>query len=185
MTSEVPLNRQTPIRLKPINGILLLAALFMLPILLPDRANAQGADENAVTDPLQLLKSLEERRMDLDKREEVLAIREQDMARLEEKLNSRIAALEKLRNAIQFDLAKEKEINTANIARLAKIYGSMKVKAAAEGLQNMDQETAVKIFKVMPEKVAAKILGKMKGPNATALANEMGMSIAEKRRRRQ
>jgi flagellar motility protein MotE (MotC chaperone) len=134
-----------------------------------------------IKDPLMLLKSLEERRIDLDKRAKNLDIREKDLKRLEEKLSQRIASLEKLRTTISQDLAKEKEIDTANIARLAKIYGSMKVKSAAAGLQAIDQNTAVKVLKVMSEKVAGKILGKMKGGNAVALENELGMSISEKR----
>jgi flagellar motility protein MotE (MotC chaperone) len=157
-----------------------LASLFVF-----NPATAMSKDgPGLLKDPLQLLKSLEERRRDLDKREEIMAIREKDLKRLEEKLAKRIVNLEKLRTTIQKDLTREKEINTANIARLAKIYGNMKVKAAAAGLQSIDQDTAVKVLKVMSEKVAGKILGKMKGGNAVTLANELGMSISERRNRR-
>ncbi|MBF0456242.1 MAG: hypothetical protein HQL72_15670 [Magnetococcales bacterium] len=156
--------------------------LVSLVFLTPAPAMAQEGP-GLIKDPLLLLKSLEERRDSLDKREEQLAIREGDLKRLEEKLAKRIESLEKLRGVIQRDLAKEKEIDTANIARLAKIYGNMKAKSAASGLQSIDQDTAVKVLKVMSEKVAGKILGKMKGGNAVALANELGLSIAEKRNR--
>ncbi len=163
-------------------GTALLASLFIL-----NPVSAQAEDPidavEALADPLKLLKSLEERRMDLDDREEKLSIREEDLARLEKKLAERIKSLEELRDVIQRDLTKEKEIDTANIARLAKIYTNMKVKAAAAGLQSIDKDIAVKVLKVMSEKTAGKIIGKMKGNSASVLANELGMSISEKRRR--
>lgn len=173
------MNRQHHLRLA-LWGVLLVSFLFFAPA----TSRAEDALE-VIADPLKLLESLEARRGDLNKREEILDIREKDLQRLEEKLAQRIAALEKLREAIQTDLAKEKEIDDANIARLAKIYGSMKVKSAAEGLQSINQETAVKVLKVMSEKVAGKILAKMDGGNAVALANELGITLSEKRDRRQ
>jgi flagellar motility protein MotE (MotC chaperone) len=160
---------------------LLLASLFLM-LMHPGVARSQEGP-GLINDPLKLLESLEGRRKALDKRAEQLEIREQDLQRLEDKLAKRIASLEKLREVIQRDLAKEKEINTKNIARLAKIYGSMKVKAAALGLQSIDQDIAVKVLKVMSEKTSGKILGKMKGGNAVVLANELGVSIGERRGR--
>jgi flagellar motility protein MotE (MotC chaperone) len=176
MTREAPLKRKYFFQI-PCWGIAILASLFVL-----TPSIGISADAGLIKDPMLLLKSLEERRKDFDDREEKLAIREQDLQRLEEKLAKRIKSLEVLRDVIQRDLGKEKEIDTANIARLAKIYGSMKVKAAAAGLQSIDQDIAVKVLKVMSEKTAGKILGKMKGGNAVVLANELGMSIAEKRK---
>ncbi|MBF0384004.1 MAG: hypothetical protein HQL69_23550 [Magnetococcales bacterium] len=161
--------------------LLFLASLFLI-LVHPGVAHSQEGP-GLVNDPLKLLESLEGRRKALDKRAAQLEIRENDLKRLEEKLARRIANLEKLREEIQKDLTKEKEINTANIARLAKIYGSMKVKAAALGLQSIDQDIAVKVLKVMSEKTAGKILGKMKGGNAVVLANELGVSISERRKR--
>ena len=161
-------------------GVLLIAAIILL-----SPAAGRAVDElGQIKDPLKLLKSLEERRLDLDKREKKLAMREEDLARLEKKLAKRIESLEKLRTVIQRDLEKEKEIDDGNIARLAKIYGNMKVKSAAASLQAMDQDTAIKVLKVMSEKTAGKILGKMKGGNAVSLANELGLPIVEKRSRR-
>ncbi|MBF0448675.1 MAG: hypothetical protein HQL67_10785 [Magnetococcales bacterium] len=159
-----------------------LAVLIALVVCNPISGYADDTP-GVIKDPLLLLKSLEERRLNLDERAKELEIRENDLIRLEEKLAKRIENLEKLRDVIQKDLTKEKEIDAANIARLSKIYSSMKVKSAALGLQSIDQDTAVKVLKVMSEKSAGKILGKMQGGNAIALANELGVSIAEKRNR--
>jgi flagellar motility protein MotE (MotC chaperone) len=161
--------------------LVFMASLFLM-LIHPGVARSQDGP-GLINDPLKLLESLEGRRKALDKRASQLEIREQDLLRLEDKLAKRIASLEKLRKVIQRDLTKEKEINTKNIARLAKIYGSMKVKSAALGLQSIDQDIAVKVLKVMSEKTAGKILGKMKGGNAVVLANELGISIGERRSR--
>lgn len=140
-------------------------------------------DGRLVQDPLHLLDSLEKRRVQLDEQARKLDIREQDLKRLEEKMAERIDAMEKLRDAIRNDLEKEKQFDDANIARLGKIYTSMKPGSAAEGIKLLDQEVAVKILKVMPEKIVAKILNKMDALSAGKLADELGMPIAEKRRR--
>ncbi|MBF0138642.1 MAG: hypothetical protein HQL74_00020 [Magnetococcales bacterium] len=143
-----------------------------------------AGDEGKVSqDPLHLLESIEKRRTQLDEQAKKLEIREQDLKRLEERLASRIEAMEKLRDTIRGDLEKEKQSDDSNITRLGKIYSSMKPNAAAEGLKALDQETAVKVLKVMPEKVVAKILNKMDVLSAGKLADELGMPIADKRRR--
>lgn len=134
-------------------------------------------------DPLQLLGDLESKRKSQEDRAKWLELRENELKRLEEKIDKRIAALEDLRQEIQKDLAREKELNDANITRLAKIYSGMKAKDAAEQLRNLERRTAVKVLKVMPEKVAAAILGKMGGQDAVDLADELGVRTSDKRRR--
>ncbi|MEO5341042.1 MAG: hypothetical protein H7837_11105 [Magnetococcus sp. MYC-9] len=134
-----------------------------------------------IGDPAQLLNSLEQRRLELERRAKWLDLREADLKRLEEKLAKRIGALESLRGEIRASLEKEKVVDDANVARLAKILSGMKVKAAADGLKSMDRETAVLVLKVMKEKVAAKILSKMDNEQAAQLANELGIPMADKK----
>lgn len=144
----------------------------------------QDPEEKAsgVADPANLLNSLEQRRLEMEKRAKWLDLREADLKRLEEKLAKRIASLETLREEMRANLDKEKVVDDANVARLAKILSGMKVKAAADGLKSMDRETAVLVLKVMKEKVAAKILSKMDSEQAAQLANDLGIPMAEKTR---
>lgn len=132
-------------------------------------------------DPMGLLEQLEQRRHEMDERSRWLELREEEMQRLEEKLAKRIEALEQLREAIKDDLAKEKEVDTGNVARLSKIYAKMKPKVAAVQIQELDNEMAVKVFKMMPEKSAAKILTYMDNKRAVALAEDLGIPISQKR----
>ncbi|MBF0429204.1 MAG: hypothetical protein HQL94_09800 [Magnetococcales bacterium] len=142
---------------------------------------AKVMDIGLAKDPIGLLDAMEKRRLAQDERDKLLEIREADLKRLEEKMNKRITALEQLRDAIREDLVQEKNLDDANIKRLAKIFVSMKPKAAAASLMAMDRETAVKALKVVPEKVAAKILGKMDVREAVQLSEAIGVPIAAKR----
>ncbi len=160
--------------------VLLLVAFFSW--LAP--ASLQAAEEVLVKDPVDLLDGLEKRRKELDERAKWVTMRETELEQLEKRLSNRIKQLEALRDAIRKDLEQEKNIDGKNIARLAKIYTGMKPKLAAAALEKMDQPTVIKVFKVMRERVAAKILGKMDKRTAVRLSNELGMPIAEKRRRR-
>jgi len=159
-------------------GVVSLALVFLC------GSQSWAADDGKVVqDPLRLLESLEKRRIQLDEQAKKLEIREQDLKRLEEKLAGRIDAMEKLRDSIRGDLEREKQLDDTSVSRLGRIYSKMKPGAAAEGLKSLDQEVAVQVMRVMPEKLVAKILNKMDPLSAGRLADELGMPIADKRRR--
>ncbi|OSM03936.1 MotE family protein [Magnetofaba australis] len=140
--------------------------------------------DKRIKDPIQLLQALEKRRMNLDARAKLLETREAEVKRMEEQLSRRIAAMEALRAEIRRDLEEEKRIDDANIARLAKVFSSMKPKQAGAQLEGMERATAVKVLRVLREKTAAKILDKMNRPAAVELADEIGLTMGERRRRR-
>ncbi|MBF0214073.1 MAG: hypothetical protein HQM00_11020 [Magnetococcales bacterium] len=143
--------------------------------------SAKMTDFGLAKDPIALLEALEKRRLALEDREKLMEIREADLKRLEEKMGKRISALELLRENIRADLSREKELDDANIKRLAKIYSGMKPKAAAASLMAMDRDTAVKALRAIPEKVAAKILSRMDVPDAVQLSEAIGVPISAKR----
>ncbi|MBF0124323.1 MAG: hypothetical protein HQL60_03170 [Magnetococcales bacterium] len=143
------------------------------------------AADNAIKDPMQLLESLERRRVELDGRNKVLDRREQELKQLEERLNKRVEALQSLRELIQKDMSDEKNIDDSNIKRLAKIFSSMKPQEAAQRLMALDHKMAVRVLKTMREKSAAKVLGKMESQQATSLSEDVGLSLAERRRRQE
>jgi flagellar motility protein MotE (MotC chaperone) len=136
-------------------------------------------------DPLQLLEALEKRRLELDQRARLVEGREEELRQLESRLSKRVDALQELRAAMQKDLAQEKNNNDSNIVRVARIFTSMKAQAAAERLSAMDHGMAVLILKNMKEKSAAKVLAKMDLQTASALSEDVGISMADKRRRQE
>ncbi len=132
-------------------------------------------------DPLQLLDILEKKRIELEQRSKQLDLREAELNRLDQTLTKRLKAMESLRALILKDYEREKAVDDANIKRLAKIYTGMKPKQAAAQFKNLDQATAVRILKVMREKVAAKILGKMDPRYAAGLTEVLGIPLSERR----
>ncbi|MBF0283703.1 MAG: hypothetical protein HQL51_04510 [Magnetococcales bacterium] len=157
----------------------------------PAGESAKPADSRPVDlvdplkDPFQLLESLEKKRLELDERIRWLELRENELKLLEVKIDKRIKALEELRQAIEKDLTKEKDLDDANIAKLAKIYSGMKPRAAGEQLQELTKPTAIKVLKTLSEKNAAKILNTMAPEKAVPLAQELGLPIADRRQRKQ
>lgn len=166
-------------------SLLLVLMLFAVPAWVAENSEKGKAervvDIGLAKDPIGLLEILEKRRLALDEREKMLEIREADLKRLEEKMGKRVVALEHLRDAIRTDLAAEKEMDDANIKRLAKILAGMKPKSAATSLVSMDRNTAINALKAVPEKVAAKILSKMDVREAAQLSDALGLPIADKR----
>lgn len=157
------------------------ALLALILLLVPAPPALALEDVDPLRDPIQLLDMLEKKRQELDERAKWLELRETELKRLEDKIAKRITALESLRDQIQKDMVREKEVDNTNIARLAKIYTGMKDKDAAAELQILDKETAVRVLKVMREKVAAKILAKMPPQQGAALAEELGIPINQRR----
>lgn len=129
------------------------------------------------------MEEIEKRRLELDAREKRLEVRESSLARLEKQIEKRIDTLKTLRQTIQENLEKEKQVDEANLVRLSKIFQKMKVGQAAERIQNLDRETAVKLLQIMPERSSAKILGKMSRRDAIELSNAIGTTLSEKRKR--
>nr|CRH07689.1 Conserved exported protein of unknown function [Candidatus Magnetococcus massalia] len=161
-------------------------ALFGVVVALLPLSAAWGAqDQNGVArDPVQLLDELEKRRNALDARAAELDLREKELNRLQEQVAKRTQALQMLRQEVRKDILEEKKINTDNIAKLARVYASMKPKVAAQQLKDLERNTAIKVLKVMKEKVAAKIFDKMNPEDGVPLADAIGMTLQQKRQQR-
>ncbi|MBF0188490.1 MAG: hypothetical protein HQL50_11265 [Magnetococcales bacterium] len=164
-------------------GVVVVVMALIVALAPPVMAEGPESDDR-IRDPLALLEELERRRKTLDTREKALNLRAEELGRLEKTLEKRIETLSRLRSEIDADLKREKDTDTANTSRLAKIYSSMKAKDAAEQIRNLDRPTAVRVMRVMREKTAAKVLGRMDLRDAVALGNALGMPVAQRRQRR-
>ncbi|MGN7613184.1 MotE family protein [Magnetococcales bacterium HHB-1] len=143
------------------------------------------ADVPFIQEPLELLRALEARRKVLDQRRLLLDKKELELDRLHREVERRIKALNNLYAEMEKDYKDETDvIANANVQRLSNIYTRMKPKKAAEQLSKLKMEMAVAALKVMRERVAARILNKMVKNQAVLYANEIGLSMEDKRRRR-
>ena len=84
------------------------------------------------------------------------------------------------RRAIEEQRAKREAEEKKRVARLAKIYESMKPEAAANALINVDWDTTVLILQRMSEDSVAQVLAKME-PETAAQLTEMLYSANQRR----
>ncbi len=134
---------------------------------------APGADYSAETgisaQEMQVLRSLSDRRQQLDARESALETREQTAAAAEARLNDQIAELKKVETNVQKLLDSVSNKNDERMAALVKTYETMKPKEAASIFNAMDDKVLVDLAKSMKATNLAPILAAMDTRRAEAL----------------
>ncbi|HAG53304.1 MAG TPA: hypothetical protein DCL21_05920 [Alphaproteobacteria bacterium] len=111
---------------------------------------------------IMLLQSLESRRIELERKAQVLIVREKLIDLSEIKLLEKIEKLEKLEKSIKKLLNDVSVKEEKRLADLAIVYSEMKPALAAERLNVLDEITVYGILKRMSFKKSAKVLEKMK-----------------------
>lgn len=110
---------------------------------------------------LEVLERLSERRDRLLKWEKDLQVKENVLKITEEKIDTKIDELRKLKKDVEVSLTEYRKEEDAKTKSLVKIYENMKPKNAADILSKMKTDDIVPIVSKMKEKNAAEILAKM------------------------
>lgn len=110
---------------------------------------------------------------DLLKREEALALREQELERIEKQVDEKIKQLRKLEASIRSEVAAYRQMSDERIRHLVKIYSSMKPKAAADLMNNLDTDVAVEVFLNMKGEIAGGILSYMDTTKAAVITQRL------------
>lgn len=135
---------------------------------------AQAFDPSTLTEgQLLALQQLAARRQELDERERLIDMRAELNARTEERLDqqiSRLAALKERIEALVVDLDEDEE---QKMARLVKIYETMKPKAAAEIFNRLEIPILLHVVERMKEAKSAVVLGKMNPAIAKRVTSEL------------
>jgi flagellar motility protein MotE (MotC chaperone) len=117
----------------------------------------------------QLYDSLERRRGELERKEELLQRKYDEFNTKEETIAIRLAELRQLTEELRTARhAKEQEKNT-NIEQLANVYVSMNPAEAAELMDQLDDLIVLQLLKRMPEKRQGQLLATMKKDKALHL----------------
>ncbi len=133
-------------------------------------ADSEGSDEKPVsidevktyTDAeLEVLERLSERRERLLKWEKDLQVKENVLKITEEKIDTKIEELRKLKKDVESSLTEYRKEEDAKTKSLVKIYENMKPKSAADILSKMRVDDIVPLVGKMKEKNAAEVLSKM------------------------
>jgi flagellar motility protein MotE (MotC chaperone) len=147
------------------------------PLPTPPEARIE-VNRRAFTDvEVKLLQELEQRRVELERREQALLVRERLVDLAEGRLKDRVTTLQKIQTGLETLLKNLSDKEEAELADLAKIYEQMKPAAAAIVLEKLDDRIVYDVFRRMKNKTTAKILEKMSPVKAKVISEMM----AEKR----
>ena len=125
---------------------------------------------------IKLLQELDAHRIELDRREQALRVREKLVDMAEADLDTRIKKLEDLQGNVEKLLRNLSNKEDDELLQLAKIYEEMKPAGAATVLDKMDNNTVFDLFKRMKRKSTAKVMEKMD----PAKARRISQMLAEK-----
>jgi flagellar motility protein MotE (MotC chaperone) len=118
---------------------------------------------------LQVLRSLSQRRRDLDGREESVIEREGLLAAAETRVEERITELRSLESRINTMLGQLDEAEETQINSLVALYSRMKAQDAARIFAALENEVLIQVASRMTEQSLAPILAEMSDGDAAAL----------------
>ncbi len=127
----------------------------------------------------QALQQLLARRRALDEREQLLDMRAELNGRTEARLDEQIATLTDLKERLEALVKGLDETEERKLARLVKIYETMKPKAAAAIFNQLDVKILIHVIERMKEAKSAAVLGKMD----PVIAKRVTTELAKKKER--
>ncbi|MEM6852607.1 MAG: hypothetical protein AAF527_12820 [Pseudomonadota bacterium] len=122
---------------------------------------------------LRVLKSLAERRSDLDARERELDTQSKLLQAAELRVAERIDELKQIEMRINQLLQKRDEHELAQIERLVKVYERMKPKEAARIFETLDQDILLDVASRMKEATVAGVMAQMSPQAAQGLTVQL------------
>ena len=109
----------------------------------------------------------------LRQREELLRVRQRELQLLEKRIDEKIRRLTLLETNVKAEIAAYRGISDERTKHLVKIYSSMKPKAAATLMDQMDIEVATEVFLSMKGEIAGGILAYMEPVKAAAISKRL------------
>lgn len=109
----------------------------------------------------------------LNRKQEELARREQDLRALEQELDSRLIQMQALEQRLDTMLREAEEIRSGQYRHLVDVLANMKARQAAEVLETLDERIAVRILAGMRGRQAGEILTQATPAKAARLAESL------------
>lgn len=126
---------------------------------------------------LRVIQSLAQRRAELDAREKQMATQEQLIAAAEAKLDGRIKQLGDLKTQVQTLLDQASKTGDEDVARMVKVYESMKPKDAAKVMETLKDDVRLPIASKMKERNLAAMLAQMSPDKARDLTEKLAQRM--------
>jgi len=128
---------------------------------------------------VKVLKELKARRESLREEQDQVEKTRERMAILREKMNKDLDQLKRYRDQIQTGLKREDEIRSEKMEHLVSVYSNMNPEKAAERIDRMERETAVKLLSGMTGKAAGRILSFVQPDKANEISQAMTKMVDE------
>lgn len=94
----------------------------------------------------------------LMERETALSLKEQEMKRLGETLETRIRQLDEARKAMEESLSRKKQEDSEKYAKMLKVYKALRPEAAASLIDKLDEGMAFELLNRMDQKTTVKLI---------------------------
>ncbi|HEX4922865.1 MAG TPA: hypothetical protein VFV50_02230 [Bdellovibrionales bacterium] len=137
------------------------------------KAAAQtAASKNWTPEQLAVFNKLEDRKRDLDLKEQELAELEEELQKQRVELEERLKELDVLRTKIAEKLSERVGVDQERVSKLVEIYSNMKPQNAAKVFEEIDEDLAVEVLGKMKKKNMADILNLLKPDKAQRLSEK-------------
>jgi flagellar motility protein MotE (MotC chaperone) len=113
------------------------------------------------SETFRMIETIENKNRELKKREEELRIKEVRLEALEAKIRKDLEKIEKSISESKEQMGLQGEKTKENVAALIKVYSSMKPQEAANLVEAVDEDLALKIVSGMKSKIAGQVLSKL------------------------
>jgi flagellar motility protein MotE (MotC chaperone) len=143
---------------------------------LTDAFGAEESGPGKTESELAVLQSLSKRRIELERRQRELELRENLLKAAEKRVGARIAELKSIEKRIEKELSKQDDESMAQYMRLVKMYAAMKPKQAAQIFNRLDLDILTAMVQRMRPQAMAKILAAMDPSAARRLTMELARS---------
>ncbi len=117
--------------------------------------------------------SISEEMARLQAKRQELKKKQENLQDLEKKVDKKIEKLKKMQANIQKMLDEAKTVKNEKIKHLVDVYSNMQPKRAAQALETLNQDIAVKILAGMRGRTAGEILSFVKSDRAAKLSEEL------------
>jgi len=138
---------------------------------LPDQAPAVNPET------FRMIETIENKNRELKKREEELRLKEVRLEALEAKVRKDLEKIEKSISESKEQMGAQDEKTKENVDALIKVYSSMKPEEAANLIEAIDEDLALKIVSGMKSKIAGQVLSKVD----VKVAKQISEKLAGKR----
>lgn len=126
-----------------------------------------------------MIETIENKNRELKKREEELRLKEVRLEALEAKVRKDLEKIEKSISESKDQMGLQDEKTKENIEALIKVYSSMKPEEAANLVEAIDEDLALKIVSGMKSKIAGQVLSKLD----VKVAKRISEKLAGKRKK--